>query len=73
MFFKNNNSILHYLEFINEYIYKNDIFDMITFTDIFNIDIPTMKCIKGTGQLSYYFYNLQIPLINNTKNGLITI
>lgn len=73
MFFKNKNSILHYLEFINEYIYKNDIFDMITFTDIFNIDIPTMKCIKGTGQLSYYFYNLQIPLINNTKNGLITI
>lgn len=73
MFFKQQKSILYYLEFINEYIYKNDIFDMITFTDIFDIDISTMKCVKGTGQLSYYFYNLQSPLIKNNKNGLITI
>lgn len=73
MFFKHKKYILYYLEFINEYIYNHDIFDMITFTDIFDIDITTMKCIKGSGKLSYYFYNLQVPPIQNTKNGLITI
>jgi hypothetical protein len=73
MFFDNNNIILDYLEFVNEYIYFYNIFDLITFSDIFNIERTKMKCIEGAGELNYYFYNLQVPPIKNSKNGLITI
>lgn len=72
MFFKENDSI-NSIEFINEYIYKNHLFDVLTLTDIFDIDYNEIKCIKGTGILRYYFYNKKCPLIENHKNGLITI
>jgi hypothetical protein len=62
-----------YLELVNEYIYKNEIFDVITFADHFDIDFKQMKCIKGTGELKYYLFNYNFRKIDNYKNGLITI
>jgi hypothetical protein len=73
MFFENKSKIVNDLEYINKYIYDNRIFDMLTFTDIFNVDYESMNCIKGSSILRYYLYNINIPLINNKKNGLITI
>ena len=73
MFFQNPNLIIDSLELVNEYIHNNDIFDVITFSDIFNIDPIPLKCIEGSCSLNYYFYNLQCPVIPNHKNGLITI
>jgi hypothetical protein len=67
------NNLINNLEFINEYIYNNNIFDVLTFSDIFDIDYNKLKCIRGTGILRYYFYNLSCSQIQNTKNGVITI
>jgi glycylpeptide N-tetradecanoyltransferase len=75
MFLKDKESInfINSFEFINEYIYKNDIFDVLTLSDIFKINYNEIKFIKGTGILRYYFYNIKCPLVQNDKNGLITI
>lgn len=73
MFFRDNNVIKDSLEFINEYIYKNNIFDVITFADHFDINFKQMKCVEGTGELKYYLFNYNFTKINNHKNGLITI
>lgn len=72
MFFKNENVIIDSLEFINEYIYKNDIFDVLTLTDTFK-DLFKMKCVPGSGNLKYYLYNMSSSKIDNHKNGLVTI
>jgi ribosomal protein S18 acetylase RimI-like enzyme len=73
MFFDDKSKIANDLEYINKYIYDNCIFDILTFTDIFDVDYESMNYIKGSSLLRYYFYNLNIPLINNKKNGMITI
>lgn len=72
MFFKNENVIIDSLEFINEYIYTNSIFDVLTLTDTFK-DLSKMKCVPGSGNLKYYLYNMTGSKIDNHKNGLITI
>lgn len=64
------------LEYINEYIYKNGIFDIITVCDPFGFDekmYTLMKFTKGKGLLNYFAYNLSIPTIEPKKNGLFTI
>jgi hypothetical protein len=73
MFFNDKSKITNDLEYINKYIYDNCIFDILTFTDILDVDYESMNCIKGSSLLRYYFYNINIPLINNKKNGMITI
>lgn len=73
MFFDDSEYICTYLELIHEYIYLHKIFDVITFSDIFDIDYNQIKCIKGTGELKYYFYNLKYKQIKSYKNGLVTI
>jgi len=73
MYFKNENIIAHSLEFINEYIYKNDIFDVLTFAEIFNKELILKKIITGTGNLKYYLYNMSSNKIENNCNGLVTI
>lgn len=73
MYFKNENIIADSLEFINEYIYENGIFDVLTFADIFNKELQIEKVIAGTGNLKYYLYNMSSSKIDNHKNGLITI
>jgi hypothetical protein len=73
MFFNQKNNLLHYLELIHEYIYNNDLFDVLTLSDIFDINYNKYKYIRGSGVLRYYLYNFKISVINNNKNGLITI
>lgn len=73
MFFDDKTSISSYLEYINQYMYEHGIFDILTFTDIFDINYNDINCVKGSSYLRYYFYNLKIPQINNQRNGMITI
>lgn len=73
MFFEEDIYLKNVLEFINKFIYDNQIFDVITFSDIFDIDYKLLKCIKGSGGLRYYLYNMICNPIENNKNGLITI
>jgi hypothetical protein len=68
-----NDNLINNLEFINDYIYNNNIFDVLTFSDIFDIDYNKLKCIRGSGILRYYFYNMTCSQIQNNKNGVITI
>lgn len=72
MFF-NDNEITNHLEYINEYIYKNKIFDLITFSDIFPIDYKKSNYIEGSGFFKYYLYNVTCPSIENNKNGIVII
>jgi len=73
MFFRNQNVIKDSLEFINEYIYKNNIFDVLTLPEMFNQELILDKMINGTGNLKYYLYNMSSSKIDNHKNGLVTI
>lgn len=61
------------LEYIHEYIFKNNIVDIISFSDIFSFDVSGIKAIKGSSKLRYYLFNMDSQLIDNNKNGLITI
>lgn len=76
MFFSDNlddYNIIDYLELVNEYIYRNNIFDVITFADHFDINYEKMNCIKGGGELKYYLFNYNFTKVDNHRNGLITI
>ena len=64
----NKNEIL---ESLNEYIYINDIFDVITFSEIFERKLD--KCINGNVFSKYYLYNMSCPKIEFYRNGMITI
>ena len=49
---------------------------MITYVDPFGLDkkqYRSMKCVKGTGLLYYYDFNLNLNEINSELNGLVTI
>lgn len=67
------NDKINELEFIHQYVYTNNIFDVITFSDIFDMDYNKLRCIRGSGVLRYYFYNMICNPIKNSENGLITI
>lgn len=58
-------------EYLGEYIFKNNIFDVITWSDFFKINND--KINKGTGFLKYYLFNMKSNEINNYENGLITL
>lgn len=72
MFFLDN-SIIESFNLISEYIYIHKLFDLITFSDIFNIDYSKIKCLQGSGLLKYYLFNISSCNIEPYKNGLITI
>lgn len=78
MFLHNNSNTYFYnvLEVISEYCYTNKLFDELIITNI--LDIPsdkykTYKLLKGSGELFYYIYNVDIPIIQSYQNGLVTI
>jgi hypothetical protein len=73
MFFGGEENIANTLEFIHEYVYKNDILDLTTYTDIFKIHHKKLKCVEGSGSLNYYLYNVNCCKIPNYRNGLITV
>lgn len=72
MFF-NKDDLVNNLEYIHEYIYTHKIFDLITFSDIFQIDYKKINCIQGSGFFKYYMYNVECSYIENSRNGIITI
>lgn len=65
------------IEKISEYIYlfedSNKIVDVITWSDLFNVDESCTIAVKGSGFLKYYLYNIQTIPISNHKNGLVTL
>lgn len=64
------------IEYISEYCYNHDLFDMITIMDIMEQGVDKYKRLKllnGTGELYYYLYNINLYDIEPFKNGLITI
>jgi hypothetical protein len=67
----NNNNIKNSFELIFEYIYKHEIFDVITYMDLFNFDL--INITPGTGYLYYHCGNISLPRIENHKIGVITI
>jgi hypothetical protein len=71
MFF--NSDIPSTLELLHEYIYKHQLFDLVSFCDIFEFDYKKIKAILGTGKLKYYLFNVLSSTIPNHKNGLVTI
>ena len=68
---KNNNL---FIKFVSSY-YKNDIFDVLTLSDIFKgYDYDKdLQYMKGTGVLSYYLFNMTASAVENHKNGLVAI
>lgn len=69
MFFED----IRILEYVNKFMSDNDIFDLVTFSDIFDVNYDDIKCVKNNSMFRYYFYNIRCPVIKNDKNGLITI
>jgi hypothetical protein len=78
-FFLHDNSnsyIYNILEIISEYCYKHNLFDELIIMNILNIPCDKyklFKLLKGSGQLFYYIYNIDIPFIHSHQNGLVTI
>ena len=73
MFF-NDDNIINSMELINEYIHNNNIFDIITCVEIFNNnEYKLMNYFKSVNSLNYYFYNINNILIENHRNGIVTI
>lgn len=70
MFFDKMEDIKNIFEIVKEYIFTNNIFDIISFTDILKVKL---ECISGSCELKYYLFNTKYSLIENSKNGLITI
>lgn len=77
MTLKDDNYKCNIIEYISEYCYKNNLFDMITTMDImepqnFN-KYKKLKLLSGSTDLYYYLYNITLSPIEPYKNGLITI
>lgn len=66
-------SIDHCIEKLSEFVFEHKLFDVITWSDFFNITNSCVKFVKGTGFLKYYLYNIQITTISNQFNGLVTL
>jgi hypothetical protein len=60
------------MDSVAEYCYKNDIFDVLTMTDD-GSNSDTLKFIHGTGYTNFYLFNMSVPPIENSTNGLVTI
>jgi hypothetical protein len=70
-FYSDNVDIV--IEKISQYIYLNNILDVITWSDFFDVDNSCTIAIKGSGFLKYYLYNIQTFPIPNESNGLVTL
>lgn len=64
------------LEYIFKYCKEQNIYDMVTITDLYGLtdkEYYTMKFIKNHCYLYYYMYNVSLYPIPPNKNGLVTI
>lgn len=71
-----NERLSYILELIAEYCYKNDIFDVITTTNIFDAKpdlYKTFKLLRANTDFYYYAYNINMPPVPSYKNNLVTI
>jgi hypothetical protein len=76
MTLENDTYKFNIIEYISEYSFKNNLFDMITVMNVMENgfdDNIHFKILNGSSNLYYYMYNLQLPQIHPSKNGLITI
>ena len=76
MTLKNDDYKFNIIEYISEYSFKNNLFDMITVMDIMEkgyLKDKHFKLLNSSTKLYYYMYNLQLSEIEPFKNGLITI
>lgn len=55
------------------YCYRHNILDMITLTDIFDLDYQKINFVQGTGKLNFHLFNMNMVNIQNHRNGLTTI
>ena len=68
------NSIGDVIEYVGEYIKINKLFDVITWSDFFDINVSHQtKFLKGTGYLNYYMFNSSMPTLSPNLIGMVTI
>ena len=70
-FYENKPDVV--IEKLSEFVWKNKILDLITWSDFFNITNSCSKAIKGTGFLKYYLFNIKTCSIPNELNGIVTL
>lgn len=70
-FYENKPDIV--IEKLSEYVWKNKILDLITWSDFFDVTQSCCKIIKGTGFLKYYLFNIKTCSIPNEYNGIVTL
>ena len=73
MTLENDTYKFNLIEYINEYVFKHNLLDLITLMDITSDKYKTFKILNSSNKLYYYMYNLQLSQIEPFKNGLITI
>ena len=61
------------IEKLSLFVYTNNIVDVITWSDFFDINNSQCIAVKGSGFLKYYLYNIQMYKISNNLNGLVTL
>lgn len=74
-FFNNQDTILNscFIELLHEYIFSNQLFDLINYTQSSSFDTDYSKLVSSTSQLNYFLFNKKINKIPPCKNGLMTI
>jgi len=68
-----SNNLDKIIEKLSQFVYLNKIFDVITWSDLFQIENSCCKAIQGTGFLKYYLSNTKICSISNDSNGIVTL
>ena len=58
---------------VSAYCYRHNILDMLTLTDIFDLDYQKINFVQGTGKLNFHLFNMNMVNIQNHRNGLTTI
>lgn len=73
---KNDTFKYNIIEYISEYSFTNNLFDMIILMNVMENgfdDNIHYKILNTSSKLYYYMYNLKLPQIHPSKNGLVTI
>ena len=72
---KNNDYKYDLIEYISEFCYKHNLFDMLILLNLIeNFDKHKReKLLNSSCELNYYLYNIKLPTIEPYKNGLVTI
>ncbi len=66
-------SIKDIIKYVGEFVRIYKIFDLISWSDFFDIEPNSNDFLIGTGYLNYYMFNSLVPYIENSSNGMVTI